>query len=79
MSLMLRNLLAKNNYDETSKYACVSVHKELNRFFIHPDKPLILALCRPDKRKNIDGLILCLWRRSRSSNHDQLSRICGDS
>jgi len=30
---------------------------ELNRFFMHPDKPLILSLCRPDKRKNIAGLI----------------------
>ena len=51
------NLLTNNNYDETAKYARASVHKELNRFFIHPDKPLILALCRPDQRKNIDGLI----------------------
>jgi sucrose-phosphate synthase len=51
------NLLTKNNNDETSRYARASVHKELNRFFIHPDKPLILALCRPDQRKNIDGLI----------------------
>jgi sucrose-phosphate synthase len=25
--------------------------------FLNPDKPLILALCRPDKRKNISGLI----------------------
>ena len=51
------NLLTNNSNDETSKYARASVHKELNRFFIHPDKPLILALCRPDQRKNIDGLI----------------------
>ena len=33
------------------------VMEELNRFFIFPDKPLILALCRADKRKNIAGLI----------------------
>ncbi|WP_373498849.1 HAD-IIB family hydrolase [Desulfococcus sp.] len=31
--------------------------EELNRFFTFPDKPLILALCRADKRKNIAGLI----------------------
>ena len=24
---------------------------------MHPDRPLILSLCRPDKRKNITGLI----------------------
>ena len=31
--------------------------RELHRFWAHPDKPFILALCRPDHRKNISGLI----------------------
>jgi sucrose-phosphate synthase len=31
--------------------------KELQRFWNHPEKPFILALCRPDHRKNITGLI----------------------
>ena len=31
--------------------------EELNRFFINPEKPLVLSLCRPDRRKNISGLI----------------------
>ena len=35
----------------------VSITEKLLRFFIDVDKPLILALCRPDKRKNISGLI----------------------
>jgi len=30
---------------------------ELNRFWAKPDKPFILALCRPDHRKNITGLM----------------------
>ena len=34
-----------------------SVLEELNRFFMHPDRPMILSLCRPDQRKNISGLI----------------------
>jgi len=42
---------------EAEIYAQASVLEELNRFFMHPDKPLILSLCRPDKRKNIAGLI----------------------
>lgn len=42
---------------EVEIMANASVVKELNRFFIHPDRPIILALCRPDKRKNISGLI----------------------
>ncbi|MGD9211253.1 MAG: HAD-IIB family hydrolase [Desulfobacteraceae bacterium] len=49
--------ITENDRNEASMYARASIHKELNRFFIHPDKPLILALCRPDQRKNIDGLI----------------------
>jgi len=31
--------------------------KELSRFWVSPEKPFILALCRPDQRKNISGLI----------------------
>ena len=33
------------------------ITEKLLRFFIDVDKPLILSLCRPDKRKNISGLI----------------------
>jgi len=35
----------------------ITITKKLLKFFIDVDKPLILALCRPDKRKNISGLI----------------------
>lgn len=42
---------------ETQMHARASVMAELNRFFMNPDKPLILSVCRPDKRKNIAGLI----------------------
>jgi sucrose-phosphate synthase len=42
---------------EMELYAQASMLEELNRFFMHPDRPLILSLCRPDKRKNIAGLI----------------------
>jgi sucrose-phosphate synthase len=51
------DMLEDNDKSETDKYAQASMLKELNRFFSHPDKPMILALCRPDKRKNISGLI----------------------
>ncbi len=33
------------------------IYKEIKRFLIHPDKPTILALSRPDPRKNIIALI----------------------
>ncbi|NNG00838.1 MAG: HAD-IIB family hydrolase [Desulfobacteraceae bacterium] len=51
------DMLPETERTEESMYAQASVIKELNRFFMYPEKPLILALCRPDKRKNIDGLI----------------------
>lgn len=51
------DILEESEKTENARYAQASMLLELNRFFIHPDKPLILALCRPDKRKNISGLI----------------------
>jgi sucrose-phosphate synthase len=51
------DMLEDGDKSEDARYAQASMLKELDRFFSHPDKPLILALCRPDKRKNISGLI----------------------
>ncbi len=42
---------------EIELYSQASVLRELDRFLMYPDKPLILALSRPDKRKNISGLV----------------------
>lgn len=43
--------------DERFKQARVRMTQDLNRFHFHAAKPLILALCRPDRRKNIGALI----------------------
>lgn len=43
--------------EEVDKQAQVTMLNELNRFFLIQDKPLILALSRPDKRKNVSALI----------------------
>jgi sucrose-phosphate synthase len=51
------DMLQETERDEVRKYAHASLLEELNRFLMHPDRPLILSLCRPDKRKNIAGLI----------------------
>lgn len=51
------DMLPEIERSESAMFAQASVFRELNRFFLHPDKPLILALCRPDKRKNISGLV----------------------
>lgn len=42
---------------ELRKQARFSVKQNLEKFFSHPDRPVILTICRPDKKKNIDGLI----------------------
>lgn len=42
---------------EEQKLAQFNMMKELQRFFTVPEKPLIMALCRPEARKNIDVLI----------------------
>jgi sucrose-phosphate synthase len=43
--------------EEPFRQARVRMLDELGRFHFHADKPLILALCRPDKRKNIGALV----------------------
>ncbi|MBW2429388.1 MAG: glycosyltransferase, partial [Deltaproteobacteria bacterium] len=51
------DMLPEAAKEEIELYAQASMLEELNRFFMHPDRPLVLSLCRPDKRKNIAGLI----------------------
>ncbi len=42
---------------EEIKQIRLTLLNELNRFWAKPEKPFVLALCRPDHRKNITGLI----------------------
>ncbi len=42
---------------EASKQARMVLLGELQRFWVSPHQPFILALCRPDQRKNISGLV----------------------
>ncbi len=42
---------------EEQKLAQYRMLNELRRFYSNPDRPIILALCRPEARKNIDVLI----------------------
>jgi len=43
--------------DEVSRQTRMVLLGELHRFWVATQKPFILALCRPDQRKNIAGLI----------------------
>jgi sucrose-phosphate synthase len=49
--------LTEGENNEHTRYAQAHLIKELERFFTYPDRPLVLSICRPDKRKNISGLI----------------------
>ena len=49
--------LDSEHVPEEIKQTRIALLKELQRFWIHPEKPFILALCRPDHRKNITGLV----------------------
>jgi sucrose-phosphate synthase len=44
-------------FNEEVKQTRVTLLEELHRFWGSPEKPFILALCRPDHRKNIAGLL----------------------
>ena len=48
---------ARLNLDDESSKLLVTISQELLKFFVDVAKPLILTVCRPDKRKNITGLI----------------------
>ncbi len=47
------------NFSKPESYiqARDKMNQELERFFYNSDKPLILTICRPDSRKNIQGLV----------------------
>ncbi|GMV93036.1 MAG: hypothetical protein AMXMBFR82_28140 [Candidatus Hydrogenedentota bacterium] len=49
--------LAPDRVPEVYKQARMSMQAELDRFHFGRDRPLILAMCRPDKRKNIGAII----------------------
>jgi sucrose-phosphate synthase len=49
--------LAPDRVPEVYKQARMSMLAELDRFHFVRDRPLILAMCRPDKRKNIGAII----------------------
>jgi len=43
--------------EEETAQLIQTISDKLLNFFVHIDKPLIFTVCRPDKRKNISGLI----------------------
>ena len=44
-------------WDEQTSLLIKHINQQYMKFFVTINKPLILSLCRPDRRKNISGLI----------------------
>ena len=44
-------------YDEQTASLIKHINQEYTKFFVVMNKPIILSLCRPDRRKNISSLI----------------------
>jgi sucrose-phosphate synthase len=53
----LDDLSSTGDTDIIRKQVTHSLRMNLEKFFSNPDRPFILAICRPDRKKNIDGLI----------------------
>ncbi|HOI28913.1 MAG TPA: HAD-IIB family hydrolase [Melioribacteraceae bacterium] len=47
----------RREWDDESQKVRDGIRNELWKFFTNMNKPIILSLCRPEKRKNISGLI----------------------
>lgn len=54
-----------------------TIEAKLKRFFMNIDKPLILTLCRPDKRKNISALIKAYGEDSELQQKANLAIFAG--
>jgi len=52
-----QDLIPGADLPEERRQALFRVKENVEKFFAHPDRPFILAICRPDRKKNIDGLI----------------------
>jgi sucrose-phosphate synthase len=50
----------------------------IDSFLVHPRKPLILAICRPEMRKNLGALIAAFGSSSKLHEHANLAIIAGN-
>ena len=65
-------------YPSTDKNQTIAFKERLNKFLNNPDKPIILALSRPDERKNIVTLLEAYGRSPRLQELANLVVIAGN-
>ncbi len=62
--------------DESEKWKGI-IGEKLFRFFVDVNKPMILTICRPDKRKNISGLIKAYGENKNLQDKSNLAIFAG--
>lgn len=62
--------------DESEKWKGI-IGEKLFRFFVDVEKPMILTICRPDKRKNISGLIKAYGENKELQDKSNLAIFAG--
>ena len=67
---------SRGDEDESEKWQKL-IKQKLHRFFVNINKPLILSICRPDKRKNISGLITAFGEDSELQKKANLAVFAG--
>ena len=65
-------------FPPTGTESQTDIAKEINKFLSEPDKPMILALSRPDQRKNIVKLIEAYGESEELQRHTNLVIIAGN-
>ncbi len=54
------------------------LHKEVDRFLIKPNKPMILTIARADRRKNLDGLVEAYGKHPELQQRANLVIVAGN-
>jgi sucrose-phosphate synthase len=67
----------ERTFDKQTAMLMKQINREFLKFFTNVDKPLILTLCRPDKRKNISGLIRAYGEDKRLQKKANLAIYAG--
>jgi sucrose-phosphate synthase len=62
--------------DESEKWKAI-IGEKLFRFFVDINKPMILSVCRPDKRKNISALITAYGEERKLQHKANLAIFAG--
>ncbi len=63
--------------DNETRKIISTISEKLHKFFMDIDKPIILTLCRPDKRKNISGLITAFGEDKKLQEKANLAIFAG--